>query len=82
MVQYRDFCVKYTDEFQTGYLLFKVILGSFAAFVLPVGVFLLSRDPGGRCLRLCPAVLPDHGAGHFCSYVQDYVLVLDTQGYS
>lgn len=46
MVQYRDFCVKYTDEFQTGYLLFKVILGSFAAFVLPVGVFLLSRDPG------------------------------------
>ena len=46
MIRYRDFCLKYTDQFQTGYLVFKVILGSFAAFVLPVGVYLLSRDPG------------------------------------
>ncbi|CEH28347.1 ABC transporter, ATP-binding protein [Aneurinibacillus migulanus] len=45
MIQYRDYCVKYTDQFQHGFLIFKVILGSFAAFVLPVGVFLLSRDP-------------------------------------
>ncbi len=46
MIHYRDYCVTYTDQFQNGFVLFKVILGSFAAFVLPVGVFLLSRDPG------------------------------------
>ncbi|MFD0710352.1 ABC transporter ATP-binding protein [Paenibacillus sp. GCM10027626] len=46
MVQYRDYCVKYTDSFQNGYLSFKVLLGSFAAFVLPAGVFLLERNPG------------------------------------
>ncbi|MGX4585932.1 ABC transporter ATP-binding protein [Paenibacillus chitinolyticus] len=46
MIYYRDYCVKYTDQFQNGFLIFKVILVSFAAFVLPVGVFLLSRDPG------------------------------------
>ncbi|KQO18881.1 ABC transporter ATP-binding protein [Paenibacillus sp. Leaf72] len=46
MVKYRDFCVKYTDQFQYGFLSFKVVLGSFTAFILPVGVFLLQRDPG------------------------------------
>ncbi|QHZ56136.1 ABC transporter ATP-binding protein [Brevibacillus sp. NSP2.1] len=45
MIAYRDYCVKHTNDFQNGYLTFKVILGSFAAFILPVGVFLLSRDP-------------------------------------
>ncbi|GED70362.1 ABC transporter ATP-binding protein [Brevibacillus reuszeri] len=45
MTNYRDYCVRYTNDFQNGYLAFKVILGSFAAFLLPVGVFLLSRDP-------------------------------------
>lgn len=46
MIRYRDYGVKLTDQFQHGSLIFKVILGSLAAFVLPVGVFLLSRDPG------------------------------------
>ncbi|MDF2659084.1 MAG: transporter ATP-binding protein [Paenibacillus sp.] len=46
MVRYRDHCVKHTDSFQNGYLMFKVILGSFAAFILPVGVFMMSREPG------------------------------------
>ncbi|MEC0213662.1 ABC transporter ATP-binding protein [Paenibacillus ehimensis] len=46
MIRYRDYCVNYTDQFQNGYLIFKVILSSFAAFILPVGVFLLARDPG------------------------------------
>lgn len=46
MTSYRDYCIKYADQFQNGYLIFKVILSSFAAFVLPVGVFLLQRDPG------------------------------------
>lgn len=45
MIHYRDYGVKITDQFQYGSLTFKVILGSLAAFVLPVGVFLLSRDP-------------------------------------
>ncbi|MHA6482389.1 ABC transporter ATP-binding protein [Paenibacillus sp. strain BS8-2] len=44
MVDYRDYCIKNTDQFQNGYLLFKIVLGSIATFVLPVGVFLLSRD--------------------------------------
>ncbi|TNJ61372.1 ABC transporter ATP-binding protein [Paenibacillus hemerocallicola] len=46
MLRYREYGVKLTDQFQHGSLIFKVILGSLAAFVLPVGVFLLSRDPG------------------------------------
>lgn len=46
MAAYRDYCLKYTDQFQTGFVVFKVVLGSFAAFVLPVGVFLLDHDPG------------------------------------
>ncbi|MGE7826766.1 ABC transporter ATP-binding protein [Paenibacillus sp. NPDC093718] len=46
MVRYRDYGVKLTDQFQYGHLIFKVLVGSFSAFVLPVGVFLLSRDPG------------------------------------
>ncbi|GAA3404339.1 ABC transporter ATP-binding protein [Paenibacillus hodogayensis] len=46
MIAYRDYCVQHTDRFQNGYLLFKVLIGSFAAFVLPVGVFLLDRNPG------------------------------------
>ncbi len=46
MLRYRDYAMKVTDLFQHESLIFKVILGSLAAFVLPVGVFLLSRDPG------------------------------------
>ncbi|RXZ80781.1 ABC transporter ATP-binding protein [Paenibacillaceae bacterium] len=46
MIQYRDYSVEYTDKFQNGFLLFKAILGSFAAFILPAGVFLLSMEPG------------------------------------
>jgi ATP-binding cassette, subfamily B, bacterial IrtA/YbtP len=45
MISYLDYGVKLTDQFQHGSLIFKVMLGSLAAFVLPVGVFLLSRDP-------------------------------------
>lgn len=47
MVRYRDHGVKLTELFQYGNLTFKVILSSLAAFILPVGVFLLNRDPGG-----------------------------------
>lgn len=46
MVRYRDHGVKLTQLFQNGNLTFKVILSSMAAFILPVGAFLLNRDPG------------------------------------
>lgn len=46
MIRYRDYGVKLADLFQNGFVLFKVIISSFAVFVLPVGVILLSRDPG------------------------------------
>lgn len=46
MIRYRDYGVKLADLFQNGFVLFKVIISSFVVFVLPVGVFLLSRDPG------------------------------------
>lgn len=46
MVRYRDHGVILTQLFQNGNLTFKVILNSLAAFILPVGVFLLNRDPG------------------------------------
>ncbi|WP_248929841.1 ABC transporter ATP-binding protein [Paenibacillus hamazuiensis] len=46
MVRYRDHGVKLTELFLYGHLTFKVILSSLAAFILPVGVFLLNRDPG------------------------------------
>ncbi|RGL30980.1 ABC transporter ATP-binding protein [Paenibacillus polymyxa] len=45
MVHYREYCMRFTDQFETGFLVFKVIIGSFAAFVLPVGVYLLSGNP-------------------------------------
>ena len=46
MVRYRDHGVMLTQLFRNGNLTFKVILNSLAAFILPVGVFLLNRDPG------------------------------------
>ncbi|PYI57112.1 ABC transporter ATP-binding protein [Paenibacillus flagellatus] len=46
MIRYRDYGVKLADQFQNGFSFFKVMIGSFAVFVLPVGVFLWSRDPG------------------------------------
>lgn len=46
MIRYRDYGVKLTDQFQHGSLIFKAILGSLATFILPVGVFLMNRDPG------------------------------------
>ena len=46
MVRYRDHGVMLTQLFRNGNLTFKVILNSLAAFILPVGVFLMNRDPG------------------------------------
>ncbi|WP_223829349.1 ABC transporter ATP-binding protein [Paenibacillus arenilitoris] len=45
IVRYRDFSLKYADHFQNGYVSYKVIVLSLATFVLPAGLFILSRDP-------------------------------------
>ncbi len=45
MVKYRDFCVEYSDHFQFGFVLFRVLLFSLGTFILPVGLFLLSGQP-------------------------------------
>lgn len=45
MIDYRNFCIKFGEQFRIGYILFKVLLGSFVTFILPVGVFLLTKDP-------------------------------------
>lgn len=52
LLHYRDFVTAWTDSFQNGYLLFKTILASFLAFILPVGVLLLSREPHNMALAL------------------------------
>ncbi|WP_412899267.1 ABC transporter ATP-binding protein [Bacillus sp. 1P02SD] len=45
MLLYRDFSVKYTDNFQNGYVFYKVILLSLGTFILPVGMLFISGDP-------------------------------------
>lgn len=45
MLRYRDFCVSYTDNFQNGYVSFKVIILSLSTFILPVGLFFISGSP-------------------------------------
>jgi ATP-binding cassette subfamily B protein len=45
MIEYRDFCLIFTDKLQNGFVTFKVLLSSLAAFILPVGIFVLSRNP-------------------------------------
>lgn len=52
MVDYSQMVTKFTDQFQNGFILFRTILTSFVAFVLPVGVYLLSRRPGDLSLGL------------------------------
>ncbi|MCF4151035.1 ABC transporter ATP-binding protein/permease [Dethiosulfovibrio sp. F2B] len=43
MMDYCRLVTDWTDSFQNGYILFKTMLTSLLAFVLPVGVLLLSR---------------------------------------
>ncbi|MCS4479923.1 hypothetical protein JQ035_04845 [Clostridium botulinum] len=44
MISYRDYCVKYTDQYQNTYITSKVLLNSTLTFILPVGILLM----GGR----------------------------------
>nr|WP_246582678.1 ABC transporter ATP-binding protein [Clostridium mobile] len=52
MINYRDYCIKYTNQFQNVYIFFKVMLGSLLAFILPVGVYLLSGEPENMAFAL------------------------------
>ncbi len=52
MTNYRDLSVKYTDEFQNGFIFFKVMLSSLLSFMLPVGVFLFSGKPDSMAFAL------------------------------
>lgn len=45
MLLYRNFSVRYTDNFQNGYVSFKVIILSLATFFLPVGLYFINTDP-------------------------------------
>ncbi|WP_407672250.1 ABC transporter ATP-binding protein [Paenibacillus sinensis] len=45
IIRYRDFSLQYTDQFQNGYVSFKVIVLSLATFILPVGLFLIEGQP-------------------------------------
>ena len=52
IIAYRELSVRYADQFQNGFSLFKVILGSTPAFLLPVGAYLLSRSNGTGTVAL------------------------------
>ncbi|RJG24268.1 ABC transporter ATP-binding protein [Paenibacillus thiaminolyticus] len=45
IIRYRDFSLKYTDNFQNGYVSFKVIFLSLGTFFLPIGLYFMSGDP-------------------------------------
>ena len=45
MTTFRDSCIRFTDNFQNGYVTFKVILMALECFIFPVGLFILSRNP-------------------------------------
>ena len=45
MKAYRDYSVQFTDMFQRGFIMFKVLSSSFFTFMLPVGIFLLNKNP-------------------------------------
>ncbi len=52
MIKYRDFSVKYTDNFQNGHVAFKVILLSLVTFIFPVGLFFISGDPSNMAFAI------------------------------
>lgn len=52
MTRYRDYCLEFTDRYQSGYVLFKTLLASSFTFILPVGVFMLSGQPDSMSFAL------------------------------
>lgn len=49
---YGDFCLQFTNRYERGYILFKVVAGSFLTFLLPVGLLMIQSDPENRALAL------------------------------
>lgn len=45
IISYRDFTTKYADNYEPCYVLFRTFVLSLAAFIIPVGLFFLSRTP-------------------------------------
>ncbi|MDK8183087.1 ABC transporter ATP-binding protein [Paenibacillus sp. UMB4589-SE434] len=52
MIQYRDFSLKFVDNFQTGYVTFKTIILSLSTFILPIGLFFLSGEPNNMAFAV------------------------------
>ncbi|BDR67144.1 ABC transporter ATP-binding protein [Clostridium tetani] len=44
MISYRDYCVKYTDQYQNTYISSKILLNSTLTFILPIGILLMSQN--------------------------------------
>jgi len=52
LLDYRNWAVSYCDKFENGMAIFSVVLNSFLTFVLPVGLLILSRNPGNMAFAL------------------------------
>lgn len=52
LYDYRDWAVRFCDKFENGMAIFMVVLNSFLTFILPVGLLILSRDPGNMAFAL------------------------------
>lgn len=52
ILQYKDWILKFTGYCKGSYVAFLVILTSIAAFITPVGVFLLSGQPNNQAFAL------------------------------
>jgi ATP-binding cassette subfamily B protein len=52
ITDYRDWAVKYTRFCKRPYIVFMTILSSLLAFILPVGIMILSGQPGNQAFAL------------------------------
>lgn len=55
MIDYRDYCVRYTDYFQNTYISAKILINSTLVMILPVGILMMSN--GGTNLSLTQTIL-------------------------
>ncbi|MDF2597062.1 MAG: transporter ATP-binding protein [Clostridia bacterium] len=49
---YRDWAVRYTKYCKRPYIIFTTILSSLLAFILPIGILLMSKEPGNQAFAL------------------------------
>lgn len=52
IVSYKDWVLKYTHYCKKPYMVFLTILSSIAAFIVPIGVFILSGNPANQAFAL------------------------------